>query len=227
MKPIFEYLSTKVKPSTIKATNGNIWKIVNNEIKYLGEEADLNHIDVSEVTIFDEVFYNTPFRGDVSKWDVHNMRSARFMFSASLFNGDLSRWDVSNCKNFNSMFNMALLFEGYGLENFNVENAEDMSYMFHRKGNFTGKNICDWKIPYNINLTCMFKNCFDLETDLSSWDITNTSMQSEIFDHCYKMIPQWFPQGTYVETVDTDIDYNSTKANKDIQAIKKQKIENR
>jgi len=45
---------------TIKCTNDNIKQIVDEQIKLLGNEADLNHLDVSEVTGMRSMFTNCP-----------------------------------------------------------------------------------------------------------------------------------------------------------------------
>ena len=89
MKSIFEYLSTKVKSSIIKATDDNIKQIVIDEINQLGNEADLNHIDVSQVTNMLNLFYNSEFNGDISKWDVSKVEDMINMFAYSKFNGDI------------------------------------------------------------------------------------------------------------------------------------------
>lgn len=45
---------------TIKATDETIKDIVNQEIERLGNNADLNHIDVSGVTDYKDMFINCP-----------------------------------------------------------------------------------------------------------------------------------------------------------------------
>ena len=56
MRQIIEYLSTKVAQTKIKATDETIRQIVKDELDRLGHDADLNHIDVSEVTNMDGLF---------------------------------------------------------------------------------------------------------------------------------------------------------------------------
>ena len=53
---------------TIIATNETIRKIVDSEIERLGNNADLNHIDVSQVTDMRRLFEDSEFNGDISKW---------------------------------------------------------------------------------------------------------------------------------------------------------------
>ena len=50
MKHLFEYIDIHKAKSTIKATDDTIGKIVNDQLDLLGDDADLNHIDTSNVT---------------------------------------------------------------------------------------------------------------------------------------------------------------------------------
>lgn len=138
-KYIAEYLSSKVsKPiEKIKANNSNIDEIVLEEVYRLGLDADLNHIDVSEVTIFKGLFsplnyYRyvgarrqlkktfSKFNGDVSQWDVSNAKDMQEMFrGCKKFNCDLSKWDVSNVEDMRGMFDGCANFEGIGLDTWN------------------------------------------------------------------------------------------------------------
>jgi len=79
---------------TIKATDSTIHQIVKDEIARLGVNADLNHIDVSDVTDMSYMFLDSCFNGDISKWDVSNVKNMRGMFSGSQFNGDISQWKI-------------------------------------------------------------------------------------------------------------------------------------
>ena len=52
------------------------------------------------------------FRGDISTWDVSNVRDMSDMFSgATVFNSDISKWDVSRVSNMDCMFRHALMFK--------------------------------------------------------------------------------------------------------------------
>jgi hypothetical protein len=109
----------------------NFYDIVHGEIKKYGKEADLNHIDVSNVKSFEELFLDSDFDGDISKWDVSNAENMDNMFCGSSFsgeNGDISNWDVSNVKNMRCMFKDSWL--NLNLENWKVNKKCDMDYMF-------------------------------------------------------------------------------------------------
>ena len=50
------------------------------------------------------MFQNSIFNGDISKWDVSNVRNMGSMFATSKFNGDISNWDTSNVEDIDWMF---------------------------------------------------------------------------------------------------------------------------
>jgi surface protein len=82
---------------TIKCQNNTIKRHVKEQIELLGNEADLNHLDVSEVTNMEVLFVKyEDFNGDVSSWNVSNVKDMRSMFNDTQFNGDLSSWDIVN-----------------------------------------------------------------------------------------------------------------------------------
>lgn len=87
----------------IKRTDKGIYpseiqKIVHDEIKRLGPNADLNHIDVSNAPDLSDLFYGSDFNGDISKWDVSNVLYMDCMFYESKFNGDISNWNVTKVR---------------------------------------------------------------------------------------------------------------------------------
>jgi hypothetical protein len=63
-----------MKQESIIATDETIRNLVLSEISKLGVNADLNHIDVSNVTDMSFVFSYSDFDGDISKWDVSNVK---------------------------------------------------------------------------------------------------------------------------------------------------------
>lgn len=83
----------------IVAADDTIKDIVKSEIDRLGLEADLNHIDTSEVTNMTGLFAESRFNGIISGWDVSNVFENNWMFSNSQFNGDISGWKFEKLNN--------------------------------------------------------------------------------------------------------------------------------
>lgn len=78
---------------------------IREEIKLQGERANLNCIDTTAITNMREIFAKfKSFNGDISSWNVSNVKDMSGMFSGSSFNGDISGWDVRNVVDMSYMF---------------------------------------------------------------------------------------------------------------------------
>jgi surface protein len=99
-------------------TDENVKNIVELEIIRLGNDADLNHIDVSNITNMNNLFMHSQFNGDISKWNVSNVTSFRNTFMYSKFNRDISNWNVTCCDDFGNMFAFSLF--NRDLNNWNI-----------------------------------------------------------------------------------------------------------
>jgi len=192
MRPINRYLSTKIKASDIKATDGTIKKIVKDELDRLGHDADLNHIDVSEVTNMDSLFScyagdlgskYEDLNPDISDWNVSNIKDMRYMFwGCNKFNKDISNWDVRNVENMWAMFCECENFN-QDLSQWDVNNAKDMNAMFACCKNFNG-DISNWDVSKVKNMVAMFENCENFNQDLSGWDVSNVDRHNFMFNNC-------------------------------------------
>ena len=169
MKQITEYLSNKIVQTKIKATNETIHKIVKDELDRLGHDADLNHIDVSEVTNMESLF-NTwdgnatlgngyeDFNPDISKWNVSNVENMQMMFKGcKIFNRDLSQWDVRK--------------------------VEDMGFMFSNCENFN-QDLSKWDVRKVEDMRFMFSGCKKFNKDISKWDVSNVKIYYYMFYEC-------------------------------------------
>lgn len=114
---VFKTEEDPYKPITLPTLK----RTIKAEIKKQGAAADLNCIDVSNVVNMEYLFPDTSygFVGDISKWDVHNVRCMRHMFMNCQFNGDISNWDVSNVNDASAMFNNSK-FDG-DISNWNMK----------------------------------------------------------------------------------------------------------
>ena len=118
MKPILEFLkSANIKPITqIKSEckyfpkdKDELVKVIKQRIAEENSyDVDLNNVWVGDIDDMHNLFafhYGLDrFNGDISKWDVSNVKNMEYMFYNSDFNGDISNWDVSNVKHASGMF---------------------------------------------------------------------------------------------------------------------------
>jgi len=171
MKQLNKYITEKFKLSSKNISSNNIGpkynyhpkdkdeleKLIFKLIKERGLNADLNDIDVSKITDMSNLFsqydnsynigyderseYFWKFNGDISKWDVSNVKDMKYMFYYSSFNGDISKWDVSNVKDMKYMFCNCYNFN-CNLSNWNISNVKYMENMFF--GSNLQKNPPSW-----------------------------------------------------------------------------------
>jgi len=125
--------------------------------------ADLNCINTSGIEDMSLLFSNNgflvefplgDFNGDISKWNVSNVKDMRHMFAESKFNGDISKWNVNNVKDMMCMFYNSK-FNG-DISKWDVSNVEDMSWMFENS-KFNG-DIGNWDVSDKMKMSTGLNN---------------------------------------------------------------------
>ena len=88
MKSLVHYMQEKLVIKKNKSTNykyfpktrEELQDIILRRIKDEGNEVDLNNIDVSKINDMSFLFEGTNFNGDISSWNVSNVKINNFIF---------------------------------------------------------------------------------------------------------------------------------------------------
>ncbi len=157
-------------------SNDNIKDIIKNCIKYYGNDINLNWLDVSQVTDMSELFAESEFNGDISKWDVSSVTDMSDIFTCSTFNSDISKWDVSSVVDMSYMFFYSE-FNG-DISNWDVSSVTDMSRMF--QGSKFNGDISNWDVCSVTNMSYMFWRS-EFNGDISNWDVRSETNIEDMF----------------------------------------------
>ncbi len=143
------------KREMIVATDKNIKEVVIQQIEELGDDADLNHIDVSQVTNMYKLFKHSNFNGNISQWDVSNVEIMIETFAFSKFNGDISNWNVKKVEFMGGMF-----FKSNFNQDISKWNVSNVRYMYGMFGGTTfNHNISNWDVSSVENARDIFYEC--------------------------------------------------------------------
>lgn len=158
-------------------------KLFSDEIKEFGGygfrkfNGDISRWDVSNVKRMAQLFRGSDFNGDISRWDVSNAETMAGMFYDSKFNGDISKWNVSNVKNMNGMFEYSLF--NNDISHWDVSKVESMSSMFAHS--IFNSNISSWVISNVEDMSEMFKDAKNFNKPLNNWNISSVSNMYKMF----------------------------------------------
>ena len=140
---------------------------------------DVSDWDTSHVTSMTGTFNGCKDICDLSKWDTSKVTSMVNMFyGCSTFNGNISNWDVSKVTRFDSMFYGCSSFN-QDISNWDISSAENLSYMFYNCRKFN-QPIQKWNITKNMDISYLLYGCTSFDQDLSLIDLR--SFQTGYFD---------------------------------------------
>jgi hypothetical protein len=133
----------------------------------------------------------------MNTWNVHLLTNFTRVFAPTrtsihqeyAFNENLSAWDVSNAETMAGMFENSISFQGIGLENWNVSQVVDFSYMFFNS-NYFNETVSKWDTSGATTMEGMFLLAIAFNDDLSLWDVSNVQSMNSMFSEA------WFFEGT-------------------------------
>ena len=140
---------------------------------------DVSDWDTSHVTSMAGTFNGCKDICDLSKWDTSKVTSMVNMFyECSTFNGNISNWDVSKVTRFDSMFYGCSSFN-QDISNWDISSAKNLSKMFYKCRKFN-QPIQKWNITKNMDISYLLYGCTSFDQDLSLIDLR--SFQTGYFD---------------------------------------------
>lgn len=168
--------SGKAQPKTKKELKNIIQKTIEEQ----GPNCDLNFIDVSLIKDMSNLFKNSNFNGDISKWDVSNVTNMSYMFAyTDSFNQPLDKWDVSNVEDMSYMFAYANSFNR-PLDKWNTSKVTNMKFMFWYAESFN-QSISKWNTSKVTDMYRMFCGTSSFNQSLDKWDTSKVKDMRYIF----------------------------------------------
>lgn len=139
---------------------------VNNDCVDENGHWDGRGVDVSNVTLLNQVFYN----------------------NANLKSVDIKEWDVSNVTSLGSMFMRCRLLESVDLSGWNTSKITIVGSLFQDCNALKSVNLDGWDVSSLTTIAQLFQNCFALEKiDLHDWVTNKITSLYYLFYSCSKL----------------------------------------
>ena len=148
---------------------------------------NLNWLDISNVTMLDQLFNVGTFNRQYIFWDVSDWDTSHVTSMVGTFNGckdvcDLSKWDTSKVTSMVNMFYDCSTFNG-NISNWDVSKVTRFDSMFYGCSSFN-QDISNWDISSAKNLSKMFYNCRKFNQPIQKWNITKNMDISYLLYGC-------------------------------------------
>lgn len=148
---------------------------------------NLNWLDISNVTMLDQLFNVGTFNRQYIFWDVSDWDTSHVTSMVGTFNGckdicDLSKWDTSKVTSMVNMFYECSTFNS-NISNWNVSKVARFDSMFYGCSSFN-QDISNWDISSAENLSYMFYNCRKFNQPIQKWNITKNMDISYLLYGC-------------------------------------------
>ena len=158
------------------SSKAELANIIKQSIDKIGIDGNYNWIDTSEIDDMSWLFSRDSngyhfghFNGDISLWDMSNVKNAAGMFCDSNFMGDVSKWDVSNLINAAYMF--AYSFGNYDVSKWDVSKlVNGYRMLYYTK---TNCDVSHWNICSLTKYKDMFAGTHIDQQCVDNWDIPN------------------------------------------------------
>lgn len=154
-------------------TKSDLLSCIANEIYIQGDAADLNCIDTSCITDMSNIFQNSQFNGDISKWNASNVTDMGCMFHNSKFNGDISGWNTGKVMDMLSTFSNSR-FNG-DISIWDVGQVIDMEKMFGLSL-FNGDISCR-DVSNVVDMVDIFENSYFIQ-NIWGWNLKSINSDS-------------------------------------------------
>lgn len=167
------------------SSKSELVNIIKKSIDKIGINGNYNWIDTSDIDDMSWLFSNDSngynigfFDGDISLWDMSNVKNATGMFCDSAFTGDVSKWDVSNLRKAAYMF--AYTPVAYDVSKWNVSKLVDgYRMLYYTKSNC---DVSQWNISSLKKYKDMFTGTHIPTRCVNNWDIPD---KNELFMAVY------------------------------------------